>query len=215
MQTKNSEFDLSDLFKKKKQNDLYTEKPLGTLYDIYIIGEIDEADEYVEVFEKIRNAGEFDVIKLHINSPGGYLHTAIQFMRCLQESGARIIASVEGECASAATLLMLGASSYEISDHSLILLHSYSGGLSGKGHELRDRSRFDELWSEKLFADVYKDFLTPDEIKQMIDGKDFWFNSEETITRLRKRQEIRVKALEKQEKEKGKKKSGTGSTGPN
>ena len=150
------EIDLSELFGKKKNNNSYTEKTLATLFDVYITGPIGEAEDYLELFDKIRNAGENDFIKLHINSPGGYLSTATQFLRCLQETRANVIASVEGECCSAATILMLAASSFEISDHSTIMLHSYTGGMYAKGHELRDRSKFDTAWSEKYFKDVYK-----------------------------------------------------------
>lgn len=185
-----NEVDLSDLIK-KNQIDLYVEKPLATLLDVYIIGEIGEASDYIEVFDKIRNSGEHDVVRLHINSQGGYLSTAIQFMRCLNETSARIIASVEGECASAATLLMLCAHSFEISDHSLVMCHTYSAGMyPSKGHEIRDRARFDENWSNKLFRDAYKHFMSDEEITQMIEGKDFWFSAEETIDRLNKRTKI-------------------------
>ena len=198
------EIDLSELFQKKKNNNSYTEKTLATLFDVYITGAIGEAEDYLELFDKIRNAGENDFIKLHINSPGGYLSTATQFLRCLQETRASVIASVEGECSSAATILLLAASSFEVSDHSTLLFHTFSSGMGGKGNELRERSKFDSSWSEKYFHDIYKDFLSKEEIDQLLEGKDFWFDADETIERLKKREELRIAAEEKPKVKKAK-----------
>lgn len=201
------EIDLSELFQKKKNNNSYTEKTLATLFDVYITGPIGEAEDYLELFDKIRNAGENDFIKLHINSPGGYLSTATQFLRCLQETRASVIASIEGECCSAATILMLAAHSFEVSDHSVTMCHTFSSGNMGKGNELRDRANFDTKWSQNYFMDIYNGFLTDNEIKQMMEGKDFWFSADETIERLKKREELRIAAEEKPKVKKAKPKA--------
>lgn len=170
-----------------KNRTIWEEKTLATLLSVYIVGEIDEAEEYLEVFDKIRSAGELDIIRIHINSPGGYLHTAIQFMRCMRESRAKIVISVEGECMSAATLLMLNGHEFEISPHSLVMCHTYSTGMRSKGNEIRDRVKFDDEWSKKLFAEAYEGFMTQEEITAMIDGKDFWFTAEQTVERIGRR----------------------------
>lgn len=186
----NTELDLSDLLKRKKSFDIINEKPLAMMYDVYIVGEIEEPENYLEVFDKIRNAGELDVIKLHLNTPGGYLSTAIQFWRVLHETSAKVVASIEGECMSAGTILMLGAQAFEISDHSLIMVHHFSSGTYGKGQELRDRAAAEATWSNKMFREIYKDFLTEDELDKMLDGKDFWLSADETLTRLQNKARI-------------------------
>ena len=169
-------------------------KVLGQLYTFYLVGEITTPDDYVEWYEIIRNATENDVIKIHINSPGGNLFTAVQFMRVMGESQARIIASVEGACMSAATMVFLSADGFEISEHSMFMFHNYSGGTIGKGGEMYDNIMYERKWSDKFMRSIYDGFLTDTEIKSMLENKDIWMEPEEVFKRLNKRGEEIMKA---------------------
>lgn len=162
-------------------------KPLGHLYTMYICGEIMSADNYIEHFETLRNADSSDVVKIHINSYGGDLMTAIQFLRAMAESDAGIIASVEGQCMSAATMIFLAAHAYEISEHSLFMFHNYSGGTMGKGGEMYDHIVNEREWSKKIVSSVYSGFLTDAEITSILDNKDIWMDGEEVAKRLDKK----------------------------
>jgi len=173
-------------------------KPLGMLHTFYVSGVIEESKNYTEWFETIRNASENDIIKLHINSPGGDLYTAIQFMRVLNESPAIIVASVEGACMSAATILFLCANQFEISEHSMFMFHNYSGGTFGKGGEMYDHITSERRWSEKILRRVYENFLTEDEIKSLLDNKDIWMEGEDVMKRLKlKQKRIEEKKMSK------------------
>ena len=165
-------------------------RPLGILHTFYISGTIEDAKQYNEWFEVIRNANETDIIKLHINSPGGDLFTAIQFMRVLNESDAVIVASVEGACMSAATMIFLCANQFEISEHSMFMFHNYSGIAFGKGGEMYDNITHERKWSEKIMRSVYRDFLTEEEIKAILDNKDIWMEGEEVLKRLKNKQKV-------------------------
>jgi ATP-dependent protease ClpP protease subunit len=162
-------------------------KPLGHLYTFYLCGEITTPDDYVDWFETIRNASETDIIKIHINSPGGNLFTAVQLMRVMAESSARILASVEGACMSAATMVFLAADGFEISENSMFMFHNYSGGTIGKGGEMYDNIMYERKWSDKFMRSVYDGFLTDIEIKSMLENKDIWMEPEEVFRRLNKR----------------------------
>ena len=94
-------------------------KPLGNLITIYISGTIEPPEKYIGCIDAIRNANETDVIRIHINSPGGDLFTTIQFIRAIAESSAMVICSAEGACMSAATMLFLSGQRFEISEHCL------------------------------------------------------------------------------------------------
>jgi ATP-dependent protease ClpP protease subunit len=161
-------------------------KPLIYNHTFYINGTIESADEYVEVFETIRNASPNDIVRLHINSYGGDLFTAIQFMRVLGECEAQTIASVEGACMSAATMIFLACENFEVSAHSMFMFHNYSGGVVGKGGEMFDQLIHERAWSEKLLRDIYTDFLTEKELSQIIENKDIWMDGDEVIKRLKK-----------------------------
>lgn len=168
--------------------DKFEGKPIGHVFDLYLCGEILPPENYIDHFEIIRNAGENDVIRLHINSAGGDLSTAIQFNRVIQESQAQICASAEGYCMSAATMIFLAANMFEISDHCFFMFHNYSGGTFGKGGEMYDHIVSERKWSDKLVNKVYHDFLTPSEIKSILDNKDIWMDGDE----VKKRLEIKI-----------------------
>jgi ATP-dependent protease ClpP protease subunit len=194
----NKNISLEDLFKPpQKQSERIVTKQALNVHEVYLSGEIESAEEYVEWFDTIRSAGPNDIIKIYINSPGGDLFTAIQFMRVLDESNANIVVSVEGACMSAATLVFLCGETFEISRHSMFMFHNYSSGVMGKGGEMYDQLQHERAWSEKLLRDVYSDFLTEKEITSILDNKDIWMDGEEVIKRLEKK----VKKVSKKKKE--------------
>lgn len=162
----------------------FIDRPNSRVHKFYITQVIKESSEYTSWFETIRNASENDVIIFHINSFGGDLFTAIQFMRVIRETKANIVASVEGACMSAATIIFLCANNWEISDHSMFMFHNYSGGTFGKGGEMYDNILHERAWSDKLLRDVYVDFLTKDEIDSLLHNKDIWMSGDEVARRL-------------------------------
>jgi len=194
----NKKLDLMELFGKGvKQDERIFNKQLINIYEFYLSGAIESSEEYIQWFDTIRHAGESDVIKFYINSPGGDVFTAIQFMRALQETSANVIMSVEGICASAATMIMLCGDSFEVSEHSMFMFHNYSGGTFGKGGEMLDQLKHERLWSERLLTETYADFLTEAEINSILDNRDIWMDGEEVIKRLK----IKKAAMESKEAE--------------
>jgi ATP-dependent protease ClpP protease subunit len=175
-------------------------RPIASVYEFYVSGEISQPEDYIEWFDTIRHAGENDVIKIYINSYGGELFTAIQFMRVFAETPATIVVSVEGMCMSAATVIFLCADAYEVTPHSIFMFHNYSGATGGKGGEMIDQLMHERKWSERLMGEIYKDFLTPEEIRSMLDNRDLWMDGEEVVKRLNVRMEKRTEEAEKAEK---------------
>lgn len=159
-------------------------KSKGNLYEFYLTGEIVEASYYAVWFDTIRNAGFQDTIKIYINSGGGSVDTALQFLSVMGETQAEIICSVEGACMSAATMIFLQGDILEVAPHSTYMFHNYAGGAFGKGGELYDQINFERTWSRRLLEDVYEYFLTPAEIDQMLDNKDIWMDGEEVKKRV-------------------------------
>lgn len=170
-------------------------KVVAQLYEFYLSGAITQPEDYVEWFDTIRNATENDTVKIYINSQGGVVDTAIQFMRVLSETEAHVICSVEGSCMSAATMVFLCAQEFEITPFSLFMMHNYSGGMFGKGAELYDQAVFERKWSTEYFRYIYKDFLEEAEITSLLDNKDIWLTSTEVMERCQKLANARSKAV--------------------
>ena len=151
-------------------------RSLGTQYEFYLSGDVASPDNYTEWFDIIRNATPNDEVYIRINSRGGYMSTATQFLRVMAETQAEVTCSIEGDCMSAATMIFLAADRFEITPHSSFMIHNYSGGSIGKGGEIYDQAVFERDWSKQLLDNVYQDFLTKSEIKSLLDGKDIWLH---------------------------------------
>lgn len=167
----------------------FVNKPIGTLHTFYLSGSIDEPSEYISWFEVMRNASDTDIIQIHINSYGGDLFTAIQFLRAIADTQAHVICSVEGACMSAATMIFLSADTFEVSEHSIFMFHNYSGGTFGKGGEMMDQLVHERKWSQHLLNRIYNEFLEENEIAALLENKDIWMDGEEVLKRLSKRHE--------------------------
>jgi len=174
-------------------------KNISTLYEYYISGLITGPEDYIHIFDQIRHARDDDDIKIYINSFGGDMSTAIQFMRVLSETNATVTCSIEGMCASAATLIFLNAHYFEITPHSSFMIHNYSGGTWGKGGEQYAQVTHERKWSETLFKEVYGDFLSTKEIDEILEGKDLWMHVEEVAERMNKRIATRRELAELEE----------------
>lgn len=180
--------DLSELFGNPiKQDDRLYSRPIANVHEFYLSGEIESPENYIEWFQTIRHCSQADVIKIYINSGGGHIDTTIQMLRALNETEATVITSVEGMCASAATMIFLQGDNFEVSEYSMFMFHTYSGGAIGKGGEMWEQLQHERKWSEHLLRNIYKDFLTEREITSLLENKDIWMDGTEVIKRLKKR----------------------------
>lgn len=177
------------LFQNERSNSF--SKPVAQVHEFYLSGAIEDAENYIDWFDTIRNASAVDSIRIYINSPGGDLFTTLQFLRVIGDSEAHITCSVEGACMSAATMIFLHGHSQEVTPHSLFMFHDYSSGTFGKGGEQYDQIQFERKWSRAFMQEVYAGFLTEEEIESMMHNKDIWMGSEEVVERLTKLQAAR------------------------
>ena len=168
----------------------------SAIYEFYLSGTITGPEDYIEWFNTIRSAGPQDEVKIYINSSGGDLNCALQFMRVLSETQATVICSVEGCCMSAATMIFLCADVFEVTPHSLFMFHNYSGGIFGKGGEIYDQAVFEREWSKQFLQHIYKNFLTNKEIDSLLENKDLWLHSQEVSNRVEKLCDARTKEQE-------------------
>ena len=162
-------------------------KSIAQEYSFYLTGTIEEPSAYSDWFQVIRNAGPNDLITIYINSLGGSASTALQFIQALKETDATIQVNVDGDCASAATMIFLQADSITICDHATFMFHNYRGMISGKGGEMLDSITYEKKWSEKLLREIYKDFLTSIEIDSILANKDIYMDKSEVLLRLDKK----------------------------
>lgn len=168
---------------------------------IYLSGEITNPEDYTEILQALNEAQEGDNITIHMNSGGGQVRTAMQIVNAIRQTKAVVTGSLEAECHSAMTYIFLSCDQWLVHPNSLMLIHNYSGGNYGKGYEGLEATKNIYAWITKIMQDVYKGFLTEDEIKTVCSDKDIWLHSEEIMSRLDKVVEMREEAAERAEAE--------------
>jgi ATP-dependent Clp protease protease subunit len=153
----------------------------------YITGKIEEPNIYNELCYMLTTASEDSTIHLHINTPGGIIDSAFMIVQAIKESKGHVIGKLSGTVASAGTLIAMACDEIEAASHLSFMIHNYSGGMSGKGHEMKARQKFTDEHLNDAFKRFYNGFLSKDEMNSVIEGTDLWMNTEEVTHRWQHR----------------------------
>jgi ATP-dependent protease ClpP protease subunit len=184
-----------------KEPRVYSRTNSKVLSHIYLSGDIGPPEKYIEEMQTFREAEEGDEILIFINSGGGYVSTAIQYVNCIRNCKAKVTAVLEGECHSAATYIFLACDSWEVNMGVIMLIHNYFGGATGKGKDLMDHVYANNSWVKNIMQTAYAGFLTQKEIDQVNKNQDIWLESEEIVKRLATLAEVRNAAALLEEEE--------------
>jgi len=174
-----------------------TSTPQGLLSVIHIVNEIVAPKEYVEVISLLEAAKPEDVVIFNLNTPGGSLATTMMILDAMEVCDATLVARISGEVASAGTMIVMACDNIEIAKWGSLMIHNYSGGLYGKGHELKARLDFEHPHLTAFFHDLYRPFLSKKECNLILEGADKYMNATEIIERWGKVTKRREKQQEK------------------
>ena len=175
---------------------IYEAQIVQHVYHIYISHELLAPTYYADMIFSISNAQENDVVVIHLNTPGGHLNTGIQIINAMRSSAAHVICSLEAEAHSMASLIFLAADEFVVHDSAMMMLHNFSGGVHGKGHEMAASVIGTKKWFEDTASMIYHPFLSRAEITRMFKGEDIYLHSEEISKRLIKVQDKAIKEAE-------------------
>jgi ATP-dependent protease ClpP protease subunit len=157
-----------------------------------------ESAYYRNVLNRLNNASEEDVVIIRLAGPGGSAVTLQHFVNAIWTTEAFVVAVVDGEIASAHSLIMLACDEVILLPIASAMFHDYSGGAGGKGGETIDSVMFTQKHLHGFFETLCEGFLTPEEMKLLYIGKDFYFSRDELETRLEAKQEY-MKEKEEQD----------------
>lgn len=155
----------------------------GTLYSIYIFGDIESPEQFIPAIEALMFATEEDVVVVHLSTQGGCVDSTDTFLFALENTSAKVVFSASGGVHSAGTLVLMHANEITLSRGFNALVHNGSNGGSGKFSDWRAAAEFSTRYMHKLFRESYAGFLTEQEIEDLIAGKDFWFDRDEFVAR--------------------------------
>lgn len=165
-------------------------------YKIRLNCDISYPEDFNEELNIIENATENDSITIILNTNGGMLDTTIEFLSAMDSADSHIHAHIAGCAHSAGSILFLKAHSWSISKYSTMMIHAPSSGFIGKYSDQFAHMDHFRKWIDKFYRDVYEDFLSDEEITNVLNGTDLWFDSEQLEERLIKLSEIRQEKME-------------------
>lgn len=165
---------------------IYEAQIVHHVYHIYLSHELQAPTHYADMIFQIATAGENDIVVMHLNTPGGNLNTGIQIINALRATNAHVVCSLEAEAHSMASLIFLAGDEFIVHDNAIMLLHNYSGGVRGKGHEMVASVEGTRKWFQDTAKKIYYPFLSQAEIQRMFKGEDIYLHSDDIAKRLKK-----------------------------
>ena len=150
----------------------------------YLTETIEEPSYYNELCHLLRESTPNETVYLYINTPGGMIDSAFMIIDAMKFAQAHIIGKLSGSVCSAGTLIAMACDDIEVADHISFMVHNYSAhGIGGKGNELKSRQAFMDKSLEAAFTGLYEGFFTTEEMREIIDGKDYWMDRSEVLER--------------------------------
>lgn len=156
---------------------------IGNDINVYLTDVIEAPANYNKLIHTLEQAEEYQYVNLYINNGGGAVDSAFMITEAIKSSDATVVAHLSGTVASAATIITMACDDIKCSPYLAFMIHNYSTGMQGKGHELKAYQTFMDKELNRAFKEIYKGFLTDDEMNDVIDGRDIWLNETEVLTR--------------------------------
>jgi ATP-dependent protease ClpP protease subunit len=187
------------IIQSKEQLEKGYHQSYGTHYHYYIYNVIEEATDYIDLIKALDEASPYDVIHIHLNTPGGYLHTAICIINAIRRSQGTVIGYADSEVASAGSMIFVACHSWVISPLSSLMIHDATQGVYGKQSSITLQAKHDAEHLSIVYNDIYKHFLTELEISEVVRGIDYWFLPDQVEERLEILNKVRESELEDEE----------------
>ena len=156
------------------------------IYHYHLDGQIVDVDYYRDLSVTLATMQEGDTLNLYINSPGGYVDTAVQLCNLIMNCQGTVIGHLVGPSASAACSIFLACHGWLVHPYVMLMGHTYRGAHYGKGkNEIQHYADQFNSFFEDMMLDLYYPFFSLEEITEMIEGgKDIWLTSKEINERV-------------------------------
>lgn len=174
----------------------------GVKYIVNITDDFDDAKSFDEVVALLANATEDDEITWNIVSRGGYINSLEMLLGWKQMCQAKQIHVLTSEAASCATAFFLSpADEYLVFDTASFMIHESSYGSGGTASNVRRHTQHVDKKNDKFVRDTYRDFLSTEEIEDVLKGVEVYLDAEQIRERLAQREQKRQEESQKQASE--------------
>lgn len=156
----------------------------GRTHHVYLYDTIDMPANYCQLIQELHSAHIGDKFRIYLNTPGGVVDSGIALRNAIKSTQAEVTAVLSGTVASAGTMIALSCNNIEVTDNLSFMCHEISiDNISGKFSDIKNMQNFYEKQFAKLSQDVYKNFLTNEEIEKMHNGTEIWLDGDEVMER--------------------------------
>ena len=167
-----------------QQSNMFTTEVRGQQHTFYITGPIGQPEEYIELCNTLRTCSPQDEVIIRLNSRGGLVSSERMIVNAIRESQATVRGFIEYDCMSAATGIFLACHIHGWAEHIQFMAHCSWWGAIGKNPDIKSQTEFGLRQMEEEIEATYTGLLSPEEIIQCNEGKEFWFGAKELEERM-------------------------------
>jgi ATP-dependent protease ClpP protease subunit len=191
-----SEDDLDMLVKGSEFLSYYTQTKVQNNVEVFLDETIREPRYYRQVIQMLGALSESDTCTFFIETPGGNADGILALCEAVDACEGQVQAIITGQASSAGSLFALRCPNLGVSPNARMMIHAASFGYGGKHMDAVRGMEFQNKWLTRVFRQAYEGFLTESEIEQCLEGKEFWFTSDEIVERLEAREDyLETKAV--------------------
>lgn len=141
------------------------------------------AKSFIEQLSQLPDSVE--TIRVHINSPGGDVFSALNIANALRDQratkGRRVETIVDGLAASSASLVLMAGDPVRISDNAIVMVHNPWSVAVGSAEEMRKSAEvLDKVRATIVSTYQWKTSLEADEIVALLDAET-WMDASEAV----------------------------------
>lgn len=161
---------------------------------------IGEVEDHYEQLETLKHASQGETfIATFSSNPGGSYAGILAWKNALENTDAHTIAILEGDLASAGTIIPLFFDQIHVTPYTTFMCHSANFGI-GRNTALNVEANalFHAKQIKRFIRDAYANFLTEEEILKILDGSELYLDEFDIQERLQRREELMAAEAEEE-----------------
>lgn len=161
--------------------------PITTKYVANIDDTFDHPEQFEDLVFILDNAADGDMVEINLTTVGGALNSVLPLLGAMDTTLAHVHVHAASDVASAGTFLLMTADSVSCNRYVTIMFHNVNMGYAGPGHNVKSHAIYMSEASDILLKDMYKHFLSENEITALLSGTEIYMGEEEFVLRYEER----------------------------
>lgn len=154
---------------------------------VFLDEDIGSPSTFRDVIHCLATCGPNDNVNILINSSGGRTDSAWAVIEAMKGCKGEVAVTVLGAAYSAASMIACMADECYFAESSEMMLHTAHYGSINTVPNVKNQVDFTTRQINKLLDMCYTGFLTAKELVELKNGKEMWFDAEESSKRMNRR----------------------------